>query len=218
MLEECGLPYKLCPINILVGEQFDPKFLKISRNNRIPVIVDHDGDHDGDEGADLTLFESGAILEYLAEKTDMFMPRNTTGKYAVLQWLYFQVGGIGPMFGQCGHFMGYAPKKIPYAIERYQNETKRLYGVLDKRLVDHHYLAGDYSIADMAVYPWIDVRWLHEIEINDFPHVKRWYEAIKARPPVQKAMALLNDQEVIGNPSDETREIFFGKSQMGQNK
>ncbi|MBT3307786.1 MAG: hypothetical protein HOK21_02935 [Rhodospirillaceae bacterium] len=214
MLEECGLSYKLFPVNILVGEQFDPAFLKISPNNRIPVIVDHDGD----AGADLTLFESGAILEYLAEKSRLFMPRTVVGKYEVLQWLYFQVGGIGPMFGQCGHFMGYAPEKIPYAIDRYQNETKRLYGVLNRRLAEHPYLAGDYSIADMAVYPWIDVRWLHEIEIDEFAHVKRWYQAIKARPAVQKAMALLKDKEIIGNPSDETREIFFGKSQMEQKK
>jgi len=214
MLEECGLPYKICQINILVGEQFEAEFLKISPNNRIPVIVDHDGD----EGADLTLFESGAILEYLAEKTGLYLPRNMARKYAVLQWLYFQVGGVGPMFGQCGHFMSYAPEKIPYAIDRYQNETKRLYGVLNKRLADNHFLAGDYSIADMAVYPWIEVRWLHEIEIDDFPHVKSWYEAIKARPAVQKAMAILKEKEVIGNPSDETREIFFGKSQIEQKK
>ena len=214
MLEECGLAYKIREINILVGEQFEPEFLKISPNNRIPVIVDHDGD----KGSALTLFESGAILEYLAEKTGLFMPRNTARKYTVLQWLYFQVSGIGPMFGQCGHFMGYAPEKLPYAIDRYQNETKRLYGVLNKRLADNNFLAGDYSIADMAVYPWVDVRWLHEIEIDEFPHVKRWYEAIGARPAVQKAMAILKEKEVIGNPSEETREIFFGKSQMEQRK
>jgi GSH-dependent disulfide-bond oxidoreductase len=218
MLEECGLAYRVCPVNILVGEQFSPDFLEISPNNRIPAIVDHDDDDGGEGGTDLTLFESGAILEYLAEKTGMFMPRNRVGKYTVLQWLYFQVSGVGPMFGQCGHFMGYAPEKIPYAIERYQNETKRLYGVLNKRLADHPYLATDYSIADMAVYPWIEVRWLHEIEIDEFPHVKRWHEAIKARPAVERAMAILKEKEVIGNPSDETREIFFGKSQLEQKK
>ena len=214
MLEEVEVEYEVCIVNILEGDQFDPAFIAISPNNRIPAIVDTDGP----KGEPYTVFESGAILEYLAEKTGMFMPRNRVGKYTVLQWLYFQVSGVGPMFGQCGHFMGYAPEKIPYAIERYQNETKRLYGVLNKRLADHPYLATDYSIADMAVYPCIEVRWLHEIEIDEFPHVKRWHEAIKARPAVERAMAILKEKEVIGNPSDETREIFFGKSQLEQKK
>ncbi len=214
MLEECGLDYQIRAVNILRGEQFEPDFLEISPNNRIPAIVDHDSDG----GATLQLFESGAILEYLAEKTGQFIPGDLAGKYRVLQWLHFQVGGIGPMFGQCGHFLGYAPEKVPYAIARYQNETKRLYGVLDKRLADAPCLAGDYSIADMAVYPWIEVRWLHEIEIDDFPHVKRWFEAVEARPAVQQAMAILKDKEVIGNPSEETREVFFGQSQLDQKR
>lgn len=212
MLEECALEYRLIPVNILKGEQFTASFLEISPNNKIPVIVDR-GTVNGD---DITIFESGAILQYLAEKTGQFMPLDTEGRYRVLQWLNFQVGSVGPMFGQCGHFLGYASEKIPYAIERYQQETHRLYGVIDKRLGKAEFLAGEYSIADMAVYPWIDVRWLHEIDIEDYPNVKRWFDAISNRPAVQRAMALLKDQEIIGNPTDETREIFFGRSQRQQ--
>lgn len=212
MLEECGYEYTNRPINILKGDQFEESFLAISPNNKIPAITDSDGPG----GRQYSLFESGAILEYLAEKSGKFMPTEPGLKYEVLQWLYFQVGGVGPMFGQCGHFMGYAPKKIPYGIERYQNETKRLYGVMDKRLSDRDYLATDYSIADIAVFPWVDVRWLHEIEIDEYPNVKRWYEEIKARPAVIKGMKLMEEDEVIGNPSDETREVFFGQSQLDQ--
>lgn len=213
MLEECGLDYRLIPVNILKGEQLTPEYLAISPNNKIPVIIDHDA-----PGGDLVIFESGAILQYLAEKTGMFMPADVPGRYAVLQWLYFQTSNVGPMFGQCGHFLGYAPERIPYAIDRYQGETHRLYGVMDKRLADAEFLAGDYSIADMAVYPWIEVRWLHEIDIDRYPHVKRWYETVGARPAVQRAMELLRDQEIIGNPSDETREVFFGASQRRQSR
>jgi GST-like protein len=211
MLEECGLDYKIIPINILKGEQLDAEFLKISPNNKIPVIVDHEID-----GGGITIFESGVILQYLAEKTGQFMPTDLRGRYEVLQWLKFQTSHVGPMFGQCGHFLGYAPEKVPYAIDRYQSETHRLYRVMDKRLGEHEYLAGDYSIADMATYPWIEVRWLHEIDIDLYPNVKRWYESIDAREPVRRAMALLKEHEIIGSPSDETREVFFGQSQREQ--
>lgn len=212
MLEECGLEYATKPINILNGQQFDPSFLAINANNKIPAIVDHDGPG----GKPYTVFESGAMLLYLAEKASKFLPSDKRKKYGVIQWLMFQMGSVGPMFGQCGHFMGYAPEPIPYAIERYQNETLRLYGVMDKRLADRAYLADEYSIADIAVYPWIDVRWLHEIDIEKFPNVKRWYEEIKARPGVERGMALMKEDEVIGNPSDETREAFFGNRQINQ--
>lgn len=215
MLEETGLKYKTKPVNILKGEQFDKTFLKLNPNNKIPVIVDKDGPGD----KPYTVFESGAILMYLADKTRRFLPRPKAQKFEALQWLMFQMGGVGPMFGQCGHFLGYAPKKFPYAIERYQNETLRLYGVMDERLADNKYLAGNsYTIADIATHPWIHVRWLHEIDIDQFPNVKRWYEDILERPAVQRGYALLADQEVIGNPSDETREAFFGKSQLSRSK
>ncbi len=207
MLEECGAEYELKPVNILKGEQFEPAYLAISPNNKIPVIVDRDND-------DFAVFESAAILQYLAEKFDRFMPQDTKGKYTVLQWLGFQSAHVGPMFGQCGHFLGYAPEKIPYAIDRYQNETHRLYGVMDQRLADVPYLAGDYSIADMAVYPWIEVRWLHEIDIDRYSNVKRWFDEIGQRPAVDRAMNLLREHEVIGNPTDETREVFFGSAQQ----
>ncbi len=210
MLEECGLTYALKPINILKGEQFAADFLAVSPNNKIPAIVDPDGP--GDEP--FSLFESGAILQYLADKTGGFLPPDGVARYRVLEWLNFQTASVGPMFGQCGHFLGYAPEKIPYAIDRYQNETKRLYRVMDERLQGNSYIAGDYSIADMAIYPWIDVRWLHEIDIERYPNVERWFESVAERPGVQRGMALLKDQEVIGNPSDETREAFFGNTQL----
>lgn len=212
MVEECGLEYSLKPINILKGEQFDQEFLAINPNNKIPAIVDHDGPG----GKPYALFESGAILIYLAEKTGQFLPPSGREKHDVLQWLMFQIGGVGPMFGQCGHFLGYAPEPIQYAIDRYRNETLRLYKVMDQRLEDRAYLADEYSIADIAVYPWVDVRWLHEIEIDEFPNVKRWYETIKARPGVERGMAQMKENEVIGNPSDETREAFFGSRQLNQ--
>ncbi len=213
MLEECGLAYELRPVNILKGEQFEPEFLAISPNNKIPAIVDRDG-----PGGAFSLFESGAILQYLAERSGRFLPRETAARYRVLEWLNFQVASVGPMFGQCGHFLGYAPERIPYAIERYRNETLRLYAVLDRRLEDRAWLADDYSIADMAVYPWIDVRWLHEIDIEDFPAVQRWFEAMGERDAVRRGMTLLADEEIIGNPSEETREAFFGRTQREQGR
>lgn len=211
MLEECGLTFELHPVNILKGEQFEPEFLAISPNNKIPAIVDREGP----DGA-FPLFESGAILQYLAERTGRFLPAGQAARYRVLEWLNFQVASVGPMFGQCGHFLGYAPERIPYAIERYRNETLRLYAVLDRRLQGRPWLADDYSIADMAVYPWIDVRWLHEIDIEAFPAVSRWFEAMGQRAAVRRGMALLAEEEVIGNPSEETREAFFGRTQREQ--
>jgi len=210
MLEETGLEYTLKPVNILAGEQFDPAFLAISPNNRIPAMVDHDGP-DGD----YALFESGAILVYLAEKTGRFLPPDPAGRHRVMEWLMFQMGNVGPMFGQCGHFRGYAPERIPYGIERYCGETERLYGVLDRRLAEHEYLAGEYSIADMATYPWTapKVRELHELDIDRFPNVRRWGEAIAARPAVQRALALLEDRLKYGDPDEQAREALFGRQQ-----
>jgi GST-like protein len=214
MLEEIGMPYKVCPVNMLRGEQFKPAFLKINPNNKIPAIVDRDGPG----GKPFTLFESGAILQYLAEKSGQFMPREMRARYLVLQWLMFQVAGVGPMFGQCGHFLGYAPKKIPYAIDRYRNETLRLYGVMERKLKRAKYLGGDYSIADMATWPWVRVRWLHKIDIDEFPHVKRWYEAIEQRPAVQRGVAVLAEQMKIGNPDAKARAALFGKQQLTQGR
>jgi len=212
MAEECGLEYTVKPINILKGEQFNPEFLALNPNNKIPTIVDHEGPG----GKPFTVFESGAILLYLAEKTGQFLPKTEAERYEAIQWLMFQVASVGPMFGQCGHFMGYAPEPIQYAIDRYKNETLRLYKVMDNRLAEHEFLSGEYSIADIATYPWVDVRWLHEIDIDEFPHVKRWYEMLKARPGVARGMAVMKEDEIIGNPSDETREAFFGNRQLNQ--
>lgn len=208
MLEECALDYVIHPVNMLKGEQHADAYVKINPNHKIPSIVDRDGPN----GAPYAVFESGAILMYLAEKTGRFMPRDTAGKYTVIQWLMFQMASVGPMFGQCGHFLGYAPKKIPYAIERYQNETLRLYGVMEKRLGEVPYLAGDYSIADMAVWPWVRVRWLHQIEIEKFPNVKRWHDEIAERPAVKRGVAVLAEREVIGNPTDEAYKNLFGRA------
>jgi GST-like protein len=214
MLEEAGLEYRVRPVNMLRGEQFRPAFLKVNPNNKIPAIVDRDGPG----GRPFALFESGAILQYLAEKSGKLMPRELAARYTVIQWLTFQVANVGPMFGQCGHFLGYAPRKIPYAIERYRNETLRLYGVMDRRLAKVDYLAGDYSIADVATWPWVHVRWLHRIDLDAFPNVKRWYQAIGARPAVQRGVALLEERMKIGNPDAEAREALFGRQQLDQGR
>jgi GST-like protein len=188
-LEEAGLPYRIHPINIGKDEQFQPHFLKISPNNRIPAIVDHTP---SDGGEPLSLFESGAILLYLAEKTGRFLPQDLRGRQECLQWLFWQMGGLGPMAGQNHHFNRFAPEKLPYAIQRYVKETARLYGVLDKRLADRTYVAGsEYSIADMAIYPWIDRHPWQEQNLDDFPNLKRWYQAIKDRPATIRAYALV---------------------------
>ena len=183
-LEEAGLAYTIRPVNIVEGDQFKPDFLKLSPNNRMPAIVDH---MPADGGAAISVFESGAILVYLAEKTGRFLSTDLRKRAQTLEWLFWQVGGLGPMAGQNHHFALYAPEKIPYALDRYVKETNRLYGVLDKRLVHHEFLAGDYSIADMAAYPWIVPHKRQSQDLDDFVHLKRWFEAIKARPGTIRA-------------------------------
>jgi len=185
-LEEAELPYTIHPINIGKGDQFQPAFLQISPNNRIPAIVDQ---QPADGGEPISVFESGAILQYLAEKTGKFLPTEVRGRVEVMEWLFWQMGGLGPMLGQNHHFTQYAPEKIPYAINRYLKETERLYGVLDKQLGDRAYIAGDYSIADMAAYPWIVPHERQQIDLAAFPNVKRWFESIQLRPAVVRAYA-----------------------------
>ena len=188
-LEEAGLPYQVHPINIGQGEQFKPEFLKIAPNNRIPAIVDHQPE---DGGAPLSLFESGAILLYLAEKTGLFLPQDLRGRQEALQWLFWQMGGLGPMAGQNHHFNHAASEKVPYAIKRYIDETARLYGVLDRRLADRDFVAGsEYSIADMAIYPWIVSYKKQSQHLEDFPHVQRWFKTIEQRPATARAYAIV---------------------------
>jgi GST-like protein len=182
MLEECGLPYVVKAIDITRDEQFAPAFIQINPNSKIPAIVD-------DEGT-LTVFESGAILVYLAEKTGCFLPPAGPERYAVLQWLMFQMGGVGPMFGQTHHFLRFAPEPVPYAIARYSKETRRLYGVLDRQLADAEYLAGEYSIADMATFPWVARHEWQGVDLAHFPNVGRWFEAVGGRSAVQRGMAV----------------------------
>lgn len=204
-LEEAGVPYRIHPVDIRKGEQFKPEFLAIAPNNRIPAILDT---APAGGGEPVPLFESGAILLYLAEKTGNFIPKDIRGKAEVLQWLFWQVGGLGPMAGQNGHFGFYAAEKIPYAIERYVKETNRLYGVMNKRLADRPFLAGDYSIADMASYPWVVPHERHGQKLSDFPHLQRWFEAIKARPAVQKVYAGVTESKQM---TDAERKILFGQ-------
>ncbi|NDB00174.1 MAG: glutathione S-transferase family protein [Betaproteobacteria bacterium] len=185
MLEETGLDYRVKPVNIGQGEQFAPEFLKISPNNRIPAIVDHAGP----KGQAFALFESGAILLYLAYKSGKLLPGDPAQQFKVMQWLMFQMGGIGPMFGQAHHFLRAAPQPVPYAIERYTQETRRLYKVLDHQLEDQEFIAGDYSIADIATYPWIARHEWHQVALADFPSVQRWFAVMGARPAVQQGMA-----------------------------
>lgn len=188
-LEEAGLPYEVHPINIGQGDQFKPDFLKIAPNNRIPAIVDQ---NPTDGGAPISLFESGAILLYLAEKTGQFIPKDLRGRQEALQWLFWQMGGLGPMAGQNHHFSQFAPEKLPYAIKRYVDETARLYGVLDRRLADRTFVAGEeYSIADMAIYPWIVSHKWQSQRLEDFPHVERWFNHIKQRPATVRAYELV---------------------------
>ena len=210
MLEETGLPYTVIPVDISKGDQFEPEFLKISPNNKMPAIVDRDGP----DGGPYALFESGAILMYLAEKTGRFMPSAVAGRYRVIQWLMFQMGGIGPMLGQAHHFRQYAPEPLPYAIDRYTNETGRLYGVMDRRLGDSEYLAGDYSIADIACFPWIRSYERQGQKLEDFANVKRWFEAIGDRPAVQKGLQVLADRrKPPGEMDEKARSILFGSEQ-----
>ncbi|MDC3953601.1 glutathione binding-like protein [Polyangium jinanense] len=211
MLEEVELPYRVIPVNIGRGEQFKPEFLAISPNNRMPAIVDHEPEGGG---APISVFESGAILVYLAEKTGRFLPKDARGRAETLQWLFWQMGGLGPMAGQAHHFRIYAPEKIEYAIERYTKEVNRLYGVMDKRLSDRDYLAGDYSIADMAAWPWV-VPWKAQGQnLDDFPHLKRWFEAIEARPAVERGRAVGRDLVQTQGPAmdDEAKKVLFGQT------
>ena len=210
-LEELGLEYKVVPVNIGAGEQFKPEFLAITPNHRIPAIVDHDGPG----GQKLELFESGAILIYLAEKTGKLLPADPLQRLASLQWLMFQMGGVGPMFGQYNHFAAYAPEKLPYAITRYTNEVARLHRVLDKRLQDSEYLAGpEYSIADIATFPWIRNPDRRGVDLGEYPAVKRWHDAIATRPAVQRGVAVLADNARKGPMSDKEKENMFGATQF----
>ena len=205
-LEEAKLAYTIHPINIGKGDQFKPEFLVIAPNNRMPAIVDH-APKDG--GKPISVFESGAILQYLAEKTGKFLPTDIRAKTETMQWLFWQMGGLGPMAGQNGHFNVYAPEKIPYAMDRYTKETNRLYGVMDKRLADRDYLAGEYSIADMASYPWIVPHEVHKQNLEDFPDLKRWFEAIKARPAVIKAYAQAHQRPPM---TEDEKKVLFGQT------
>ncbi len=212
MLEEVGLPYHVIPVDIGKGDQFTPEFLKLSPNNKMPAIVDHDGP----DGRDYALFESGAILMYLAEKTGQFMPSEASGRYRVVEWLMFQMGGVGPMLGQTHHFRHYAPEPIPYAVNRYTREAGRVYGVLDRRLAEVEYLAGDYSIADIATFPWLRSHERQGQKLEDFPHVKRWFDAVNARPAVERGLQLLAEKRSAGPMDEKTKEMLFGDTQYAR--
>jgi len=209
-LEEAGLPYRIVPVDISKGDQFKPEFLAFSPNNRMPAIIDS---APADGGASISVFESGAILVYLAEKAGRLLPQELRGRTAALEWLFWQVGGLGPMAGQNHHFSRYAPEKIPYAIERYINETNRLYGVMDRRLSAQPYLAGkDFSIADIAAYPWI-VPWeLQSQDLAQFPALKRWFDGIAARPATLRAYARAEEFRTTPLVTEESRKILFGQT------
>lgn len=212
MLEEIGRAYRVIPVDIQRGDQFKPDFLKISPNNKMPAIVDHDAP----DGKPLTVFESGAILMYLAESSGRFMPKDLRGRYQVIQWLMFQMSGIGPMLGQAHHFRQYAPEKLDYAVNRYTNEARRLYGVLDRRLGEADYLAGDYSIADMAVFPWIRPYERQGQKLENFSNLRRWFTAIDARPAVKKGLELLAEKRRTGPMDDKAKEVLFGATQYAK--
>ena len=207
-LEEAVVPYNIVPVNISKGEQFEPDFLEISSNNRIPAIVDH---APAGGGAPISIFESGAILLYLAEKSGKFLPPDAAGRAEALQWLFWQMGGLGPMLGQNLHFSAYAPRRIPYAIDRYVKETARLYGVLNKRLGDREFVAGDYSIADMASYPWILRLERERRNLDDFPHLERWYRTIGARPATIKAYEKGKAVNTTPTVSEESKKFLLGQ-------
>jgi GST-like protein len=208
-LEELGLPYEVHIVNLLAGDQKTPEYVKLNPNGKIPTIVDRDADN-------FSVFESGAILIYLAEKTGRLLPAGVKGRSVAIQWLMFQMGGIGPMLGQAHHFRQYAPEKLDYAINRYTNEATRLYRVVDKRLSGAEYLAGAYSIADMAVFPWLRSWERQGQNLNDHPNLKRWFDAINARPAVKKGLELLADKRRAGPIDDKAREILFGSTQYAQ--
>ena len=214
LLEELGWKYNVIPVNIGRGEQFKPDFLKISPNNRIPAMVDPEGPG----GQPIAIFESGAMLLYIAEKAGWkFMPQDMRRRYEVVEWLMFQMASVGPMLGQAHHFRRYAPEKLPYAIDRYTNEAKRIYGVIDKRLGEAPYLAGEYSIADMATYPWLRAHNWQGQKLEDFPNLKKWYDAIEARPAVQRGCAVLKEvleKQQGAKPDPKSWEILFGKQQF----
>jgi len=213
MLEETGLPYRVHPIDIGKGEQFEPEFLKISPNNKMPAMVDTEGP----DGKPFALAESGAMLFYLASKTGRFLPKDIAKRWKVLQWTMFQMGHIGPMLGQAHHFLGYAPEKIEYAMNRYRNEAKRLYGVLDKQLAASEFLACDeYTIADMATMPWLRFPERQGVEIEEYPHVKRWRDKIAARPAVKRALEVLKDARRAGEMTKEQKEVLFGATQYAK--
>jgi GST-like protein len=215
MLEEVEIEYEVCIVNILEGDQFDPAFIAISPNNRIPAIVDTDGP----KGEPYTVFESGAILMYLAEKTGKLWPQDSVERYDVIQWLMFQMGNVGPMFGQNGYFQGYCPEDVPLAKERYHNVCKQLYGVMDRRLGESEYLAGsNYSIADVATFPWTMPKQqeMHRIDITQYPNVKRWSETVAMRPAVQRGIAVMAEDMKVGNPTQETYNNMFGAKQFKQ--
>ncbi|MDZ7955708.1 glutathione binding-like protein [Nostoc sp. DedQUE09] len=208
-LEEAELPYTIIPVNIGAGDQFKPEFLNISPNNRIPAIVDREP---AGGGAPISVFESGAILLYLAEKTGKLIPQDLRDRTQVLEWLFWQMGGLGPMAGQNHHFSAYAPEKIEYAINRYVNETGRLYGVLNKQLADREFVAGDYSIADIAAYPWIVPHERQSQNLEDFPHLKRWFETIKARPATIRAYEKAEALQTQPLDPDKSRDLLFNQS------
>ncbi len=209
-LEEAGLPYEIKPVNISTGDQFKPDFLKIAPNNRMPAIVDHEP---AGGGAPISVFESGAILLYLAEKTGKFLPQDVRGRFTVLEWLFWQMGGLGPMAGQNHHFSQYAPEKIPYAIERYVKETNRLYGVLDRRLEGRDFIGGaDYSIADMAAYPWIVPHERQQQRLEDFPNLQRWFTAIGARPATVAAYEKGKAVNTTPTVNEASRAVLFGQT------
>lgn len=208
MLEECQLPYNLIPVNIGRGDQFKPEFLKISPNNRMPAIVDHDV-----AGASIAIFESGAILTYLAEKTGKFMPTDLRGRYEVQQWLYWQVGNLGPMAGQLSHFVNYAPAENPYSLKRYGNEYNRLFGVMERQLEKRDFLAGAYSIADMAAFPWIIPYKRFEQSFDEFPRLRKWFDTMKARPNVTKGVDVGKEwRQPTGSTDEESRKFLFGQT------
>ncbi|HQR53658.1 MAG TPA: glutathione S-transferase N-terminal domain-containing protein [Burkholderiales bacterium] len=207
-LEEAGLPYTVKPVNISAGEQFATAFLAMSPNNKIPAIVDH---APPDGGGPLSVFESGAILHYLAEKTGRFLPPDLRGRTEVMEWLFWQMGGLGPMLGQNHHFVQYAPEPLPYAIERYLKESERLYGVLEERLAGREFIAGEYSIADMACYPWIVPHRRQKMDIDAFPNLKRWFDAIRARPATDRAYAIAERINTAPVVNDASRSVLFGQ-------
>ena len=209
MLAETGLDYRVIPVDITAGEQFRPEFLKINPNNKVPAIVDHDGPHN----KPYAVFESAVILIYLAEKAGKFLPRDPEERYETLKWLIFQNATMGPMLGQAHHFMVYANEKIDYAIERYDREVGRIYAILEQRLGEHEYLAGEYSIADISTFPWVRTRKLHRRELSEYPNIDRWYQAIKDRPGVRAGINTLSDsKQWEAKPGTEAWKNMFGKN------